>query len=60
MEVKKALRRLSLTKQFIEVIDEKKNEKMRLNRRRRNSGDLRMMLRESVRDSIRMGAIMGA
>ena len=63
MEVKKALRRLSLTKKFVEVVEEKRDEKRRQRKRgmtRENSGNLRMALRESVRDSIRMGAIMGA
>ena len=66
MEVKKALRRLSLTKKFVEVVEEKRDEKRRqslqrtVGLRRENSGNLRMTLRESVRDSIRMGAIMGA
>ena len=63
MEVKKALRRLSLTKKFVEVVEEKRDEKRRQRKggvRRENSGNLRMTLRESVRDSIRLGAIMGA
>ena len=63
MEVKKALRRLSLTKKFVEVVEEKRDETRRQKKRglrRDNSGNLRMTLRESVRDSIRMGAIMGA
>lgn len=63
MEVKTALRRLSLTKKFVEVVEEKRDEKRRQKKRgmrRENSGNLRMTLRESVRDSMRMGAIMGA
>ena len=64
MEVKKVLRRLSLTRRFVEAVGEKRDEKRKHKSmpvtRKENEEKLRMTMRETVRDSIRMGAIMGA